>query len=261
MALSAISQSQPLVLHPPRVTGHSLRFADVARPRRSAPHHAARSQQSRTARLACSASQQEGSSSEAGQPPASSASRPALGNSGMSGITVKGYSPTSMQGWMLVRTALKEAGVKFLSPQEVAFAAERGVPVVDVRPSADYDKGHLPGAKSVPLYQPITGWDPAKVARRVGYALFGVLNGTEVNPNFVRDVLPLIDAEKGVILYCSIGGSLEQVEGSKKGLQSRSVIGAYQLLEAGARGVQIMRGGFLEWEANGRDVEVFVDDV
>lgn len=24
------------------------------------------------------------------------------------------------------------------------------------------------------------GWDPAKIARRAGYALFGVLNGTEV---------------------------------------------------------------------------------
>lgn len=103
-----------------------------------------------------------------------------------------------------------------------------------------------------------------KVARRVGFALFGVLNGTEVggvgerrmqnsspeawlsvgafgprrwgpyvepawhmlacmqvNPNFVKDASAYIDPEKGVILYCSIGGSLEPTQSSKKGLQSR----------------------------------------
>jgi hypothetical protein len=31
--------------------------------------------------------------------------------------------------------------------------------------------------------------DAFKVARRVGYAMFGILNGTEVNPDFVQGAL------------------------------------------------------------------------
>jgi hypothetical protein len=45
----------------------------------------------------------------------------------------------------------------------------------------------------------------------------------QVNPDFNRDAGALIDADKGAVLYCSIGGTLEPMEGSKKGLQSRYV--------------------------------------
>lgn len=41
------------------------------------------------------------------------------------------------------------------------------------------------------------------------------------NPNFVRDASALVHPEKGAILYCSLGGSLEPTENSKKGQQSR----------------------------------------
>ncbi|GFH20407.1 rhodanese domain-containing protein, partial [Haematococcus lacustris] len=52
-----------------------------------------------------------------------------------------------------------------------------------------------------------------KIARRVGYALFGVLNGTEAGSH--------VHPELGAVLYCSIGGSLEAQEGaSRQGMQS-----------------------------------------
>lgn len=47
-------------------------------------------------------------------------------------------------------------------------------------------QGFIQGSVNVPLYRPIEGWDAYKVARRVGYALFGVLKGTEPNPNFMQ---------------------------------------------------------------------------
>ena len=36
-----------------------------------------------------------------------------------------------------------------------------------------------------------------KLARRAGYALFGVLNGTEVNPNFTEQVSSSIRQDSG----------------------------------------------------------------
>lgn len=47
-------------------------------------------------------------------------------------------------------------------------------------------QGFIQGSLNIPLYRPIEGWDAYKVARRVGYALFGVMKGTEPNPNFIR---------------------------------------------------------------------------
>ena len=63
---------------------------------------------------------------------------------------------------------------------------------------------------------------PLKVLRRLGYAAFGVFNGTEVNPSFVEDCVRHMEASgKGCILYCGLGASEEALEANKKSLQSR----------------------------------------
>jgi hypothetical protein len=55
--------------------------------------------------------------------------------------------------------ALRDAGVKMVAPQEVAFAMEAGShKIVDVRPAKLYEDGHLAGAVSVEYYRPIQGW-------------------------------------------------------------------------------------------------------
>ncbi|WIA41857.1 hypothetical protein OEZ86_009183 [Tetradesmus obliquus] len=179
--------------------------------------------------------------------------------SGPSGLHVGGQSPTSPKGWETMRLALIAGNVKMVSPQEVQFACERGQAlVVDVRPEADYDAGHVPGAQNVPFYQPITGWSAMKVARRVGYAMFGVINGTEVNPSFAQDVKQLVqDAEQQVILYCSQGGVLEPNDNYRKGWQTRSLIAAYDLMQEGVgNSISVMKGGYTEWVNAGRDIEV-----
>ncbi|KAJ9533228.1 hypothetical protein QJQ45_018347, partial [Haematococcus lacustris] len=140
----------------------------------------------------------------AAQMPQSSASS----TIGASGVSVGGHSPTSRMGWAIIKATLQEANhqriadgelsmlvycpqVKALSAQEVVFAQGRGAPVIDVRPADQFKAGHVPGAVNVPYYQPIQGWDAMKIARRVGYALFGVLNGTEVRCSAASAPVPL----------------------------------------------------------------------
>jgi hypothetical protein len=103
------------------------------------------------------------------------------------------------------------------------------------------------------------------------------------------------DASQPIILYCSQGGSLEGGGALKRGLQTRcarraagpkppmpcipgcwpaakplpnavsapastltpprSLIAAYELVQRGYSKVAVMKGGYFEWAAAGRDVE------
>ena len=88
------------------------------------------------------------------------------------------------------------------------------------------------------------------------YAFFGVLNGTEYNPNFVEEFEATVpDKNKDVIVYCNIGGSLDPTGPSEFGRQSRSLTAAYELTRAGYQKVKVLRGGFYEWVKGERDVE------
>lgn len=101
---------------------------------------------------------------------------------------------------------------------------------------------------------PTTAQPCCSLAFRLGYALFGVLNGTEINPDFNEEVDAATGGQRDapVVLYCSQGGSLEPTEQSKKGQQTRSLIAAYQLLQAGYTNIQVLKGGFKEWASSGR---------
>jgi 3-mercaptopyruvate sulfurtransferase SseA len=65
--------------------------------------------------------------------------------------------PTSPAAWLLVRSQLQELGVKLISQQELLFAQEAGVPVIDIRPPPEWEAGHIEGSVNVPLYRLITG--------------------------------------------------------------------------------------------------------
>lgn len=94
-----------------------------------------------------------------------------------------------------------------LSAQEVVFAQQKGVKLIDVRPEDQYDKGHVPDAVNIPFFRPITGWSAGQIVRRMGFAAFGVLNGTEPNPDFMKDVRPAgcMSGGKGTFARGSIG--------------------------------------------------------
>ena len=180
----------------------------------------------------------------------------------------------------MLRT-LKDKGVKMVAPQELQFMFESKDTarplVIDIRPESEYEKGFISGAINVPFYQPIEGWTPFKIARRVGFALFGVA-GTEPNPKFESQVLELAAAgttspTQPIVIYCLMGGSMDEVTAAAmpnidnpesiqrvKKLQTRSMVAAFQLVEAGVTSVSILKGGYSSWASGGRDVSMLVDE-
>jgi len=149
-------------------------------------------------------------------------------------------------------STLRSNGVKFMTQSAVLAAAKSGsIPVVDVRPEGEYARGHIPGSMNIPLYQLISGWSPRQLFRRVGFAFFGILNGTEKNPDFEAQVRSVIgNGSKGVILVCAQGGTLEETAASKDGRQSRSLISAFELTRLGIKKISVLEGGMSSWRRN-----------
>lgn len=147
-----------------------------------------------------------------------------------------------------------------VTPAQLEAALTSDTVVIDIRPPAEYNAGFIQGSVNIPLYQPISGWEQRKVLRRLGFALFGVLNGTEINPNFLEQLQEAApDLEAGAILVCNLGGSMTPVGEHKKGQQSRSLFAAYELTRVGYKNVRVLAGGYNGWRADGRDV-YFVEE-
>ncbi|KAL4534462.1 hypothetical protein Ndes2526B_g05400 [Nannochloris sp. 'desiccata'] len=175
---------------------------------------------------------------------------------GASGYAVDGNRPTSPRAWEIMSTSLRKSGLKMVSPQEVAFALKRGGKVIDIRPQVEYSGGRIPGAVSIKFFRLIEGWGLMKIARRGVYAFFGILNGTEFNDRFFDEFETEVPRKnETVILYCNIGGTLDPTGPSEFGQQSRSLSAAYELLRAGYKNVQVLKGGYNEWKKSGRDIE------
>lgn len=71
------------------------------------------------------------------------------------------------------------------------------------------------------------------------------------------------DKDTGVVVCCQMGGTLEPKEsqdGSTLGLQSRSLVAAYQLVKAGYTGVRVLKNGMTAWIEDGHDVFLYDDE-
>eukprot|EP01025_Chloroclados_australasicus_P049091 TRINITY_DN557_c0_g2_i2.p1 TRINITY_DN557_c0_g2~~TRINITY_DN557_c0_g2_i2.p1 ORF type:complete len:241 (+),score=18.72 TRINITY_DN557_c0_g2_i2:63-785(+) len=170
-----------------------------------------------------------------------------------------GFAPTSPQGWLQMINLLKESGIRCLSPQELTFEQDKGImTVIDIRPADSFSKVHIENSINVPLFQPIEGWTPWKIARRAGFALFGVLNGTEINPNFMQEIEAQITKDSGVVVVCDYGGDLAEEKSDSSSLprQSRSLMAAYQLCKLGYKNVCVVKGGVNGWVKSGREYAV-----
>jgi len=147
-----------------------------------------------------------------------------------------------------MRAALRQAGVAVVAPQELARLRRGGAVLVDVRPREDFSRARIPGALSAPIYRLIEGWSAEQTLRRLGYALFGVFHGTEMNGSFLDELGAAVEAAAAaaaaaaaqadaaddgaggaagggaapssppstssgprVVLYCSQGGSIDPV--------------------------------------------------
>ena len=175
---------------------------------------------------------------------------------GASGYAVGGYRPTSPKAWEIMSTSLRKSGMKMVSPQEVSFVLKRGGKIVDIRPDGEYTSGRIPSAVSVKFFRLIEGWSLMKFARRGVYAFFGILNGTEFNERFFDEFEAEVpDKRTQVVIYCNIGGTLDPVGPSEFGQQSRSLAAAYELIRAGYKNVQVLKGGYNDWRKSGREIE------
>mmetsp|Transcript_2654 Transcript_2654/g.8976 ORF Transcript_2654/g.8976 Transcript_2654/m.8976 type:complete len:243 (+) Transcript_2654:115-843(+) len=159
---------------------------------------------------------------------------------------------TTPSGWATMSNFLKASeGFASISAEEAEVLVEGGVKLIDVRPAPKYEEENIEGSYNVPLYQPITGWNAKKAARRAGFALFGVLNGTEENPNFYEDVEKVAGKDETIVIMCGEGGSLEPMKSDPSGRQSRSLIAAYCLLKNGWKKVYHMSKGFYYLDLDG----------
>lgn len=177
----------------------------------------------------------------------------AIEGAGASGYAVKGLRPTSPKAWEIISTELQRKNLKFASGDAIEKASKNRVIVVDIRPKGEYEKSHIPESVNVEFFRLIEGLDPVKIARRAVYAFFGILNGTEFNPNFFEEIEATVgDKNKQIVVYCNIGGSLEPTGPSEFGRQSRSLTAAYELIRAGYK-VQVLEGGLSQWVKEQRE--------
>jgi rhodanese-related sulfurtransferase len=177
-----------------------------------------------------------------------------------SDLLAQDRSPTGATAWAQLINALQQADVKMLKAQEVAFCVEKGMVLIDVRTEDQFQKGFIEGATNVPLYRMIQGWEPFKIARRIAFAAFGVLKGTEPNPDFLDEVANIATKDTGIVLCCNVGGELTAPESGAPSMQSRSLVAAYELLKDGYSPIRILQDGVNGWRSSGRDLWVVDDD-
>lgn len=68
----------------------------------------------------------------------------------------------------------------------------------------------------------------------------------------------LNDKGAGVVVCCAMGGTLEPEEGvTAIGIQSRSLVAAYQLVMSGYTGVRVLKNGMSSWIQEGREVYTY----
>lgn len=165
--------------------------------------------------------------------------------------------------WVQVHRVLTERGLQDCDCKEAYERMEAGDAIaIDIRQADEYERLHAEGAKCAPLFRLIEGNELKDNLRRLGYALITDLKGTERNPDFVAEATEAVggDKSKQVIVYCSIGGTLQtfvERKGPKAkkyndperlfGRQSRSLKAIYELQEAGFSNVVHMKGGLNEW--------------
>lgn len=172
---------------------------------------------------------------------------------GASGLDIAGNRPTSRRAWEVLREEVR-AKAQFVSPQELQFAQQKGLPVIDVRPLSEYEAGRIPGSKHAQFMRAITGNSARQWARRAAFALFGILNGTEFNPGFYNEIAALVpDKRKGAVVYCAVGGDLSPL--GEGGRQSRSISAAYEMVKLDYKNIKILKGGLSDWTRQERPLE------
>jgi tRNA 2-selenouridine synthase len=124
---------------------------------------------------------------------------------------------------------------RILSAQEVMGLASEAT-IFDVRSPGEYERGHIPGALSFPLFTNEERAEVGTIYKQIGKQEALVRGLEMVGPKmggFVREALRLTRGKKHIIIHCWRGGQ-----------RSKSM--AWLLTQAGMR-VAVMQGGYKAW--------------
>ncbi|XP_010520947.1 PREDICTED: rhodanese-like domain-containing protein 14, chloroplastic [Tarenaya hassleriana] len=150
--------------------------------------------------------------------------------------------------WKRKREVLLEKRVRSVDVKEaLRLQKENNFVILDVRPEAEFKEGHPAGAINVEMYRLIKEWTPWDIARRLGFAFFGIFSGTEENPEFLQKVEAKLEKDAKIIVACSSAGTMKPTQNLPEGQQSRSLIAAYLLVLNGYKNVFHLEGGFYTW--------------
>ncbi|KAJ4913509.1 hypothetical protein Rs2_08130 [Raphanus sativus] len=186
---------------------------------------------------------------------------PASSSSSSSFLTIRSAAtkpdkPAAEVDWRQKRELLLEKRVRSVDVKEaLRLQKENNFVILDVRPEAEYKEGHPPGAINVEMYRLIREWTPWDIARRLGFAFFGIFSGTEENPEFIQSVEAKLDKEAKIIVACSSAGTMKPTQNLPEGQQSRSLIAAYVLVLNGYKNVFHLEGGIYTWSKEGLPIE------
>nr|GMC66912.1 rhodanese-like domain-containing protein 14, chloroplastic [Ipomoea batatas] len=156
------------------------------------------------------------------------------------------------EDWSTKRAKLREKRVRSVDAKEAfRLQKENNFVILDVRPEAEFNEAHPPGAVNVQIYRLIKEWTAWDIARRAAFAFFGIFQGTEENPEFLQTVESKIDKDAKIIVACSSGGTMKPTQNLPEGQQSRSLIAAYVLVLNGYTNVYHLEGGLYTWYKEG----------
>ncbi|EFJ23821.1 hypothetical protein SELMODRAFT_174737 [Selaginella moellendorffii] len=164
------------------------------------------------------------------------------------GAATKRAKTPAEEDWRIKREALKKNQVRSITAKDAKrLQDEQGYVLLDVRPQNEFQKMHPIGAVNVEIYRLIKEWTAWDIARRLGFAFFGIFDGTEENPNFLADVRAKVESKSKVIVACASGGTMKPTPTLADGQQSRSLIAAYVLLMDSYTNVLHLEGGLRSW--------------
>ncbi|KAM7267763.1 hypothetical protein ACFE04_009929 [Oxalis oulophora] len=163
-------------------------------------------------------------------------------------VATKSVKSPVEEEWKVKRKLLVEKRVRGVDAKEAfRLQKENNFVILDVRPEAEFKEIHPPDAVNVQVYRLIKEWTPWDIARRAGFAFFGIFAGTEENPEFMQIVESKLSKDAKIIVACASGGKIKPTQNLPEGQQSRSLIAAYLLVLNGYKNVFHLEGGLYSW--------------